>query len=402
MKKILFVINTMGRAGAEMALIELLRKLDLMGKYQLYLYAVIPCGELFERVPANVKLVNKRICKKSILSFSGRSKIIGTIIAAFFYKLTGFRLIGYMIGNIKEQKAQGSKLQYDKLLWRLLAEGKPKDKRRYDLAISYIEGASAYYIADRVNALHKAAFIHIDYERAGYTPHMDKDCYKEMERIYVVSNEVGKKFANVYPMYKHKVKLFRNLLDREGILEKAERGIGFNDEFDGIRLVTVGRLHYQKGYDIAIEALSQVINDGYNVRWYIIGEGMERANLEMQIKKYSLEDRFILMGMQENPYPYMKQADIYVQATRFEGKSIAIEEAQILGKAIVASDCTGNTEQIESGYDGILFSLSADNLSKELKQLIDNPMLQKKYEKQATAKNLEYPEDLEDMLALLN
>ncbi len=400
-KKLLFVINTMGRAGAEMALIELLKKLDSMKEYELYLYTILPCGELFERVPDGVHVLNKRISHRSVSSLSGHIRIARTVIASFFYHLTGFKLLGYMIKNIRQQKASGRKLQYDKLLWRLLADGRKKMNGTYDLAVSYIEGAATYFVADKVNAAHKAAFIHIDYEQAGYTPFMDRDCYKEMNKIYVVSNAVGEKFLSIYPMYQKKVRLFRNLLDKEGILRKADAGIGFTDEFDGTRLVTVGRLHYQKGYDIAIEALAKMNQDGYHIRWYIIGEGTERSNLELLIKQYGIDDSFILMGMKDNPYPYMKQADIYVHATRFEGKSIAIEEAQILGKTIAASDCTGNTEQITSGYDGVLFPLTVDHLVRELEFLIDNNELRKEYARHAAAKELEYPEDLMDMLTML-
>ncbi len=400
-KKILFVINTMGQAGAEMALIELMKKLDSLGKYEIFLYSIIPVGELFEKVPNNVTILNKSISTSSVLSFGGHIRIAKTLIRSFFYRLTGFKLIRYMIKNIREQKTSGRKLQYDKLLWRLLAKGRSNAKEEFDLAVAYTEGAATYYVADKVSATSKASFVHIDYKEAGYTPLMDQDCYKFMDRIYVVSKTVGEKFANVYPKYQHKIKLFRNLLDKEHIIKKAKSGQGFTDNFNGIRLVTVGRLHYQKGYDIAIEAMAKIIDDAYNVRWYIIGEGSERGNLERLIKEYGLEDSFILMGMQSNPYPYILQADIYVHATRFEGKSIAVEEAQILGKAILASNCTGNTEQIISGYDGQLFELTADNLAKELKIFIDNPDLRKKYEKYVLKKELKYPEDLNDFLELL-
>ncbi len=401
-KKLLFIINTMGRAGAETALIELLKKLDSMGEYELSLLAVIPCGELFDRVPKNVHLLNKHVNSHSVLSFSGRVQILRTILYSFFYKMTGFRALGTLGKNIREQKASGRKLQYDKLLWRLLSDGRPALTEKYDLAVAYLEGAAAYYLADKVKADHKAAFIHIDYQKAGYTPFMDKDCYEKMEKIFVVSKEAGEKFCSVYPKYRNKVTLFRNLLDKESIVKKAESGTGFTDGFKGIRLLTVGRLHYQKGYDIAVAALAELRKAGYPVCWYVIGEGMERRNLEMLIKKYGVEEYFILMGAKDNPYPFMKQADIYVHATRFEGKSLAIEEAQILGKPIVASDCTGNTEQIISGYDGILLSLNVENLVYELKRLIDDPKKQKEYAEHVLEKQLEYPGDLEGMLAMLN
>lgn len=401
MKKILFVVNTMGRAGAETALIMLLKRLDSMKKYELYLYVILPCGEMFDQVPDNVQVLNNKVNRSPLDSLAGRMSICVLTLKAFLYHLNGIRMLGYLLQNWKEQKASGRKLQYDKLLWRILSNGLPEPEGTYDLAISYIEGASAYYTAERVKAKHKAAFIHIDYENSGYTAFMDRGCYGYMERIFVVSNEVGNKFIHMYPEYCDKVRLFRNLLDRDGIRKKAEEGIGFTDDFNGVRLLTVGRLHYQKGYDIAIKALSLLRSKGYNVRWYVIGEGLERRNLEKLIKEYGVEKDFLLLGAKENPYPFIKQADIYVHATRFEGKSIAVEEAQILGKAILASDCTGNREQIISGYDGLLVPLDAEKLADALEQLINNNDLREQYATHVLEKKLDFPEDLDELLALL-
>jgi glycosyltransferase involved in cell wall biosynthesis len=392
----------MGRAGAETALIGLLRKLTSMGQYDLSLYTIIPCGELFDRIPEGIHILNQHIKKGSVLSLSGHLRIVREVIYSFFYHFTGLKMFGYMIRNIREQRASGRKLQYDKLLWRLLATGRPGLAETYDLAVAFIEGAATYYLADKVKARHKAAFIHIDYQKAGYSQLMDQDCYHDVERIFVVSREVGEKFISVYPKYQDKVRVFHNLIDRDEIRKKAEEGSGFTDRFDGCRLLTVGRLHYQKGYDIAIQALAKIREDGYHVRWYVIGEGLEKAKLEKLITKFRVEDCFILMGARENPYVYMKQSDIYVHATRFEGKSIAIEEAQILGKAIVASDGIGNDEQIVSGYDGILLTLNVEQLASVLEHLIDHPQLREEYARHALEKKVEFPEELEGMLSMLD
>lgn len=110
---------------------------------------------------------------------------------------------------------------------------------------------------------------------------------------------------------------------------------------------------------------------------------------------------FLLLGAKENPYPYIKQADIYVHATRFEGKSIAIEEAQILGKVIVASDCTGNTEQILPEYDGVLLPLSAERLAAELARVMDDGALRKRLAENVRKKNLCHDGDLQKLFSLL-
>lgn len=400
MKKILFVINTMGRAGAETALIQLMKELLKSGEYDISLFAIIPMGELFANVPSEVHILNKKVSLHSVLSQKGRTSIAVESGKAFFRRGTGFKDFGYLIRNAVEQQKLRGTIQFDKLLWRLLSDGAPIINEEFDLAVAYIEGASAYYLADHVHAKKKAAFIHIDYQQAGYTPLMDQDCFDAMDKIFVVSNEVGKKFSEVYPKYAHKVTLFHNLLDAELIRKKAEES-GFEDGFDGIRLVTVGRLHYQKAYDIAIEACAKIRKDGYPIRWYIIGDGIERANLEKQIKQFGVEQDFVLMGVKPNPYPFVKQADLYVHATRFEGKSIAIEEAQILCKPIVASNCTGNTEQIIDGVDGVLLELNAENLVNTIERVLDDSELRTKISRNVALKNWDNKEHLRKLTEMM-
>jgi len=402
MKKILFVINTMSRAGAETALIELLRKLSSASKkYQIDLLVMLPQGELFSSIPSGVRVLNRSYSSESVLSSKGRLRTVGCILKKFFYRLTGFRLIGYFASNCAEQ-LKAKRFQPDKLLWRLVSEGTPSPRDEYDLAVAYLEGASTYFVADRVRAKKKACFIHIDYQKAGYTPKLDRGCYDAMSRIFVVSDEVGRQFLKTYQQHESKICLFHNFLDVEGIREKAEKGSGFDDDYKGVRLVTVGRLHYQKAYDIAIKALKLLVDSGRDIRWYVLGEGAERAALEKQIDEAGLKYRFILMGAKDNPYPYVKQADIYVHATRFEGKSIAIEEAQILGKVIVASDCTGNTEQIIPEYDGVLLPLSAERLASELARVLDNSELRGKLSDNVIKKDFYHDEDLQKLVSLLD
>lgn len=400
MKKVLFVINTMGRAGAETALLELMRRMQQTGEYQLSLLAIIPRGELFAKVPQGVELLNHRVSTGSVLSTSGRAAIALQAGQSFFHDLYGIRHFGELIENLRQQKETTGRIQLDKLLWRLLTQGAPELSQEYDLAIAYLEGAATYYVADRVKAKAKAAFVHIDYLKAGYTPQMDRDCYDRIDRVFMVSENAREQFCRVYPQHREKCYLFRNLLNREAILSLSQEQ-GFTDGFIGTRLLTIGRLHYQKAYDIAIQACAQLVQAGYPIRWYVLGEGPLHAELEKQIKAAGMEQHFILCGAVENPYPYLRQADLYVHATRYEGKSIAIEEAQILAKPIVASNCTGNREQIIHNEDGLLLELSVENLVGALRQVLDDPALRLRLGENAGKKVLEHPEDMENLLTLL-
>ena len=183
----------------------------------------------------------------------------------------------------------------------------------------------------------------------------------------------------------------------------AEQGAGFSDGFQGIRLLTIGRLTWQKRYDIAIQAMALLKEKcGVPVRWYVLGEGDLRDSLEQQIKEAHLEQDFVLLGVQMNPYPYCKNCDIYVHATGFEGKSIAIQEAQTLGKPILATNCSGNREQIIDGKDGRLCQLTPEAVSEQLVWMIHHPEECRAYGEAAGKRVLYHTKGLEQFLALLD
>ena len=129
-------------------------------------------------------------------------------------------------------------------------------------------------------------------------------------------------FNDVYPECRNKTLVFHNLIDREEICRKAELTGGFSDAYSGKRILTVGRLTAQKAYELAIDAMKLLKDQGVKARWYVLGEGELRDKLQQKIDSLGLKEDFLLLGAVENPYPYYKQCDLYVHATRFEGKSM--------------------------------------------------------------------------------
>lgn len=398
-KKILFVINTLGHAGAEVAMLELFSRLD-PEKYELSLYVLMGQGELVHKLPEHVRLLNRDYSDASVLSKEGHRNMRRNVIRAFFRHGRFLHKLGYLGGNLFTM-VKNHRVQMDKLLWRLLSDGAEYQKEEYDLAAAYLEGGSTYYVADHVQAKKKAAFVHIDYGNAGYSRKLDQDCYLAFDRIFPISDEVKKHFLAVYPECEKRTKVFHNMINQEKIRARAKEAGGFEDGFTGKRVLTVGRLNYQKAYDIAIPAMKLLKDKGYSLRWYVLGEGDERAALEKQIAELGLKNDFLLLGAVENPYPYYQQCDIYVHATRFEGKSIAIQEAQTLGCAIIASDCNGNREQIVQGEDGILCELTPDGICGSVAGLLEDEEKCKRLAGAAGKKKLAYGEDLELLLALL-
>lgn len=400
-KKILFVINTLGYGGAERAMLDFM---EVLGpeKYEISLFVLTGQGELRHALPDYVQLLNSDYKEISVLTEEGRKLLLRSVLRAGVGKGLFLRRAPYLLKNVWNMSRSG-KILPDKLCWRLLSDGASVSRKKYDLAVAYLEGGATYYVADHVNAEKKAGFVHIDYEQAGYTRALDQGCYGKLDWIFTVSDEVKEHFLNVYPEYRKKVSVFHNLVNQDKIRRMAEQGKGFTDEFEGCRLLTVGRLTEQKRYDVAIKAMALLKQScQMPVRWYVLGEGDLREKLEQQIRDAGLEEDFILLGVKENPYPYYKNCDCYVHATGFEGKSIAIQEAQTLGKPILATDCSGNREQIRDGIDGCLCQLTPEAVSEKLRWMIEHPEESRRYGEEAEKKVLYHTKGLEKFLTLLD
>lgn len=398
-KKVLFVINTLGRAGAETALMELLRNLD-PEKLEISLMVLLGQGEMVHEVPKYVKVCNHRYDDSPVLGKAGRKKLAINLFRQLFAHGAIFKNIPYLIGRLWDM-LQAKKFQMDKLLWHVMADGAQRLDEEYDLAIAYLEGGSAYYVDRYVKAKKKAGFVHIDYNMAGYNRKMDHSCYLRYDQIFTVSSEVKEAFLVTYPECKDKVSVFPNLLNRTMILEKAAMAGGFSDDYDGFRILTVGRLTAQKAMEVSIDAMKLIKDQGKKVRWYVLGDGDQRRFLEKRIVAQGLEEDFLLLGAVENPYPYFQQCDLYVHASRYEGKSIAIQESLILGCAVVVTDCSGNREQVTNGVNGVLCEFRSDVLSQEIIKLMESEDTRRLYGKNAALKYASCDKDVKKIYELL-
>ena len=400
-KKILFVINTLGYGGAERAMLDLF---DVLGpeKYEISLFVLTGQGELSHALPEHVHLLNQDYQDVSVLTKEGRKLLMKSVLKAGIGKGLFLWRAPYLLKNLWNMSKSGRILP-DKLCWRLLADGAPRIRKEYDLAVAYLEGGATYYVAEHVKAKKKTGFVHIDYGQAGYTRDLDLGCYRKIDWIFTVSDEVKEHFLEVYPEYEKKVSVFHNLVNQDRIRRMADQGQGFEDDFEGYRILTVGRLSHQKRYNIAIQAMALLKEKcSVPVRWYVLGEGDLRSSLEKQIKDVGLEKDFILLGVKKNPFPYYKNCDFYVHATGYEGKSIAIQEAQTLGKPILATDCSGNREQINNGVDGCLCQLTPEAVSEQLLWMIQHPEESRNYGEEAKKKVLYHTKGLAQFLALLD
>lgn len=401
MKKLLFVINTLGCGGAERALLDLLAALDAQ-TYQISLFVLAGQGELIHQLPPQVTVLNRQYSDCPVLTAQGRRILAGCVLRSGIGRGIFVKRAGYLLKNLWEM-GKKRRIQLDKLCWRILAEGAPVPEESYDLAVAYLEGGATYYVADRVKARRKVAFVHIDYGRAGYVRQLDLDCYRKMDHIFPVSDEVKTHFLEAYPEYAGKTSVFHNMVNQERIRSLSQAPGGFDDGFEGFRILTIGRLTEQKRYDAAIDAMALLAQRSRRpVRWYVLGEGELREQLSSQIRRLGLGQEFRLLGVKDNPFPYLRQCDLYVHATGYEGKSIAIQEAQTLGKPILATDCSGNREQIDQDVDGRLCPLDPGCICEEILWMMAHPEACRAYGQRARQKRLYSTKGLNTFLALLD
>jgi glycosyltransferase involved in cell wall biosynthesis len=397
-KKILFVINTLGRAGAEMALLGLLTALE--GEdCELYLYVLLEQGELLGQIPPSVKLLNDRFASVSVHTKEGVSQMKKHILRASFSHGSLAKNFFPMTKRVISMIRQG-KIRSDKLLWKLISDGAKRLPDTYDLAVAFLEGGSTYYVGEHVKARKKAAFVHIPFQIAGYSKELDGACYEYFDRIFPISESVKENFLAIFPEYADKTRLFHNFVNPKWMRQMAEKGQGFTDDFDGLRILSVGRLMFQKSYNYSIDTMALLKAEGVPVRWYVLGDGDEREKLETQIRENHLTEDFLLLGATDNPYHYFAAADLYVHITRFEGKSVAIQEAQVFGLPIVASNCDGNKEQIIDGVDGLLCEIEPHEIKEAIVKLVKDPALRTRLGEAAANKKLIYQEDLQQLLSL--
>lgn len=153
---------------------------------------------------------------------------------------------------------------------------------------------------------------------------------KKQDKIVTISQACVDSFARVYPELRNKVVVLENISSANDIFEKAkevpETDAFFN--FEGRRIVSVGRLSEQKNFQLAVQAAQKLKSYGVNFIWYILGEGELRQSLTEKIKEYDLTDQVKLVGIKPNPYPYIANCDVFVQSSIYEGKSIVLDEAK--------------------------------------------------------------------------
>lgn len=353
MKRVLFVINSLDMGGAEKSLTSLLNCFDYKS-YIVDLQMFRNEGALIKALPNEVNVLPplrmRRQAHKNYLIFRLRMWF-------------GIRV---------NQKTH--RLHPAQCFWKYAAKYYGKCDKIYDVAIAWGQGNPTHYVAEKVNARKKIAFINADYEKVGHNKEFDLPFYLVYHNIVTVSDELNHIMKRVFPSLEKRFVTIYDITNATMIEQMAQTKNPLKGEMR-TKLVTVGRMAPSKNYLLLVQTAAELKKRNVVFVWFVVGDGGERPKIENWIMEYGVSDCVCLIGAKTNPYPYMKYADIYVQTSKDEGYCLTVAEARILNKPVVCTDFEVIHNQIINGENGLIASMNAVSLADAIVRLNTNRSL---------------------------
>lgn len=354
MKKIIFLIETLGGGGAEKVLLDIVKNID-KDQFDVTVQTIVDNGIYDKEI--------KKYCNyDSYLKIDDLNK---GIFKKLIYKIK-YKLI-YKLPP--------------KIVYKLLI------KKKYDIEVAFVEGYVTKVIGNsKLNSTNKIAWVHVDPIQRDYADLYFRNlehqalCYNNFNKVICVSNSVKASFEQKFGN-SNEVLVQYNPIDKNNIFLKKDEKIDFKDS-NSFKLITVGRLVEQKGYDRLLRVCNKLIKeDGLNFELYILGEGPLKDNLQAYILENNLSENIYLCGFKKNPYKYMKKCDLFVCSSRAEGFSLVIAESMCMGIPVISTNCSGPNELLDDGKYGMLVENNEESLYLGIKEILKNPKLLDVYRK---------------------
>lgn len=374
--RIFIAMHYMEIGGAETALVGLLNALE-HARVDVDLFLYDHRGEMMQFIPEWVNLL-PQIPKYSVLE-----RPIVELVKRGFWGIAAARMWAKRISKVA-YKRSGSKLENNGGLDKMSKCTTPllpkiNQSMTYDLAISFL--TPHRIVAEKVKAKKKIAWIHTDYTRVWVDAEDELKVWQKYDYVASISGDVTNTFLQVFPSLAPKIVEIENILSPTFVRKRAElQDVDKEIRHEGaITLLSVGRFSDAKNYDNVPDICKRLINKTkLNIRWYIIGYGGDEALIRQKIKEAGMEEHVILLGKRSNPYPYIKACDIYVQPSRYEGKSVTVREAQMLSKPVVVTNYPTAPSQIRSGIDGVIVPIDNEGCANGLAEVICDKPLQER------------------------
>lgn len=385
-KKIAFVLTTFTIGGVERSFLDLLRQID-RDRYEVIVFLPDNYGkwtsQLFEECDVRLLKIDnfKTIFFKNIHNYQ-----FYEILRSIF-----FRFLARLLHKISYRKS-----------YEFFMRSMAKIKEEFDCVIAYqiINDECVLGSLYRIHAPKKIAWSHSDINK---TEHIYEKWYGKFDKIFCVSYFSQKSLIDCFPALAKKTEVFHNIIDVDRILLLANQPMDINFKSTSITLLTVARLEKIKGQMIIPTVAKLILNKGYDITWYLIGDGDIREDIICEVKNNLVEENVILLGSKNNPYPYIKYCDIYVQTSIIEGWGLTVSEAKVLQKPIVTTAAGVMSEQIENGINGIIVAEnSASALADGILRLIEQPDLMNQFSLQLKNEDVGHYRELKKLYAVFD
>lgn len=365
MKHILIISHAMDIGGAEKALLGLLNSIDY-DNYQIDMFLCRHEGELLKDIPSTANLLPQN--KASCLAVPMVNLLKQCKFDMLYGRLKAKLLSKKRVKQLNLKVDNQVELTYSHKYTYKYIENINSNKE-YDLAISFL--TPHYICLHKCNAKKIIAWIHTDYSTIDIDVETELEMWSGYDYIASISDQCTKSFISKFPSLESKIVRIDNILTNEMVEKQAD---GIVDEFtsDSINLLSIGRFSNAKNFDNVPNICKRILETGLNVKWYLIGYGSDEQLIKDKIKEEGMEEHVIILGKKENPYPYIKTCDFYIQPSRYEGKAVTVREAQILKKPVIITRFPTSASQLVDGYDGVIVDMDNEGCAKGIVDVINN------------------------------
>ena len=369
MKKILVVFTgPLGLGGIEKSLLGLLDSIDY-SKYEADLFLYAHHGELYPYINPHTVLLPE------IKDLSFLRESLGDKIRHGCWFSASIRVRD----EIRRMFSADKSIHFDRS-WKLVTDRcVPMLEKEYDLALGFFRPFDI--IKDKVRAKVRVGWVHTDYSSCEKDKRAEiREDYRGLDWIAAVSRPCADSFKSVFPELSNRVIVIENILSQDLILSQSlKEDVGGEMPDDGaVRLLSIGRFCHAKNFDNVPDICARIRRLGINVKWYLLGFGGDEEKIRKAIDAAGMKDHVIILGKKENPYPYIRKCDFYIQPSRYEGKCVAVREAQMLGKPVVITAYPTSAGQVDDGKDGIIVPLDNEGCAKGIAGFIADADRQKK------------------------
>lgn len=367
-KRILIVIGHLNIGGAEKSCISFLNTLP-SDRYEVDLMLLSFSGIFINEIPKWVNLIEAPLPLACLAHRPTEWK--------YYIKHNPIIWSKKVIRTWKAKRQIG--LNIAQSIWNQWETDIPMFSKEYDVAIGFIQGICNYFIIEKVNAKRKIIWMHNDYDKINYSHIFDIDYFSQADVIATMSQIAQHKLQKRFPNLATRIRFIENIINPNTLKMLADAPVNNNlwKRFDGLKIISCGRLEPVKSYESAIRAASLIKKEGIPFKWILIGDGSERNKLEKMKRDCGVDEEFHLTGGLPNPYPYMKQADMLVVTSRYEGLPLVINEAKILGTPVVTTNYPTATEAVAHEETGLICDMTPESIAQAVIRLYRDNILKK-------------------------